>query len=170
MATFTHASRVDAPFENVWEFHSTGDGLVALTPGFANLRVEATRGPDGESDPDELVEGTEIDVSMRPFGVGPRQRWTSRIVERERGHEEGFFVDEMVEGPFAHWRHTHRFDAEGEGTLMQDRVEWALPGGAAGRLAAHLGIVGLEPAFRYRHRRARKLLETPADASASASQ
>jgi ligand-binding SRPBCC domain-containing protein len=159
MATFTHASRVAAPFEEVWAFHSTGDGLVELTPGFVNPRVEATRGPDGEPDPDELVQGAEIDVSMQPVGFGPRQRWTSRIVEREHGDGEGYFVDEMIDGPFAEWRHTHRFVADGDGTTMHDQVEWALPGGAAGRLAAHLGVVGLEPAFRYRHWRARKVLE-----------
>lgn len=159
MAVYTHSSHVDAPLDDVWAFHSSGDGLVELTPGFLDLRVEATRGPDGEPDPEVLTEGSEVDVSMKPVGVGPRQRWTSRIVERERVDDEAYFVDEMVDGPFARWRHTHRFVAAGAGTTMYDRVDWALPGGPVGGLASQFGLVGLEPMFRYRHRRARKLLE-----------
>jgi ligand-binding SRPBCC domain-containing protein len=159
MAVFTHSSYVDAPLDEVWAFHSSGDGLAELTPGFVSLRVEGSRGPDGEPDPEALEAGAEIDVSMKPLGVGPRTYWTSRIVERERDGDEAYFVDEMLVGPFARWRHTHRFEAEGEGTRMHDRVEWAFPGGRAGELAAHLGVVGLEPMFRFRHRRVRQLLE-----------
>jgi ligand-binding SRPBCC domain-containing protein len=159
VVVYTHASRVEASLDEVWQFHSTGEGLAALTPGFANLRIEATRGPDGKPDPDVLDAGAEIDVSMQPLGVGPRRHWTSRIVERARTDDEATFVDEMVEGPFARWRHTHRFVADGEGTQMYDRVEWALPGGPLGEFGAHLGAVGLEPTFRFRHRRARQLLE-----------
>ena len=159
MAVYTRESHVDAPLDAVWEFHSRAEGLEALTPGFVNLRIEATRGPDGEPDPDVLEAGAEVQTSVRPFGVGPRQRWTSYIVERERGDEEAYFVDRMVKGPFARWEHTHRFFVEGEGTRLHDRVDWALPGGRVGELAAHVGVVGLAPTFRYRHRRTRELLE-----------
>lgn len=158
MAVYTRDSRVDAPLDDVWQFHSGADGLEALTPGFMNIRIEATRGPDGAPDPNVLEAGSEVETSVRPFGVGPRQRWTSRIVERERADGEAHFVDEMVEGPFAQWRHTHRFRAEGDATVMYDHVDWALPGGPVGRLAAHFGVVGLAPMFRHRHGRARELL------------
>jgi len=47
MATFERELRVRAPFEDVWEFHSTIDGLQALTPRWANLRVEAVQYPEG---------------------------------------------------------------------------------------------------------------------------
>lgn len=159
MAVYTHDSRVRAPLSEVWAFHSRAEGLEALTPSFLHLRVEESRGPDGESDPEVFEEGTEISTSVQPFGVGPRQRWTSRIVEREAGEEVAYFVDRMVEGPFVRWEHAHRFVAEGEETRIHDRVDWVLPGGIAGRVAAHLGVLGLEPTFRYRHRRARALLE-----------
>jgi len=159
VAVYTRASHVDAPLADVWEFHSRAEGLAALTPGFANLRIEATRGPDGTPDPDVLDAGAEVEVSVRPFGVGPRQRWVSRIVDRGRADGRAYFVDRMVEGPLARWEHTHRFVAEGSGTRLVDRVDWAPPGGAAGELAARLGVVGLAPAFAYRHRRTRTLLE-----------
>jgi len=160
MAEYQRETRVRAPLEDVWAFHSTADGLVALTPDWMGLRVESIVGPDGERDPDVLEVGAEIRASVRPFGVGPRQRWTSRIVEREREDGVARFRDEMVDGPFARWVHTHSFyAAEGGETLARDRIEYELPGGAAGRAVSPLAVVGFEPMFRYRHRRTRELLE-----------
>ncbi len=43
-------------------------------------------------------------------------------------------VDGARKSPFRHWRHNHLFRAEGEGTVMTDRVEYALPFGVLGRL------------------------------------
>ncbi|MFB6129079.1 MAG: SRPBCC family protein [Halorhabdus sp.] len=163
MPTYERSVRVEAPFADVWNFHSTIDGLDALTPGWVNLRAESVRGPDGESDPDEMVVGTTATVSLRPFGVGPRQRATTRIVERERterdGRETGYFVDEMSGAPFERWRHTHRFEAVAGGTKITDHVEYRLAGGPLGRLAGPLAVVGFAPLFRYRHRRTKQLLE-----------
>jgi len=160
MATYQRETRVRAPLEDVWAFHSTVDGLVALTPDWMGMRVESIVGPDGERDPDILDTGAEIRASVRPFGVGSRQRWTSRIVERESGEGVARFRDEMIGGPFARWVHTHSFfAAEGGETLARDRIEYELPGGAAGRAVSPLAVVGFEPMFRYRHRRMRELLE-----------
>ncbi|MFC7070693.1 SRPBCC family protein [Halobaculum lipolyticum] len=160
MATYRRRVRVAAPFDEVWAFHSRIAGLEALTPGFMNLRVDRVVGPDGEEDPEVLEAGTEIEMSMRPFGVGPRQPWTSVIEERTAGDGEASFVDTMAEGPFPTWRHTHRFYAAGDdATVVDDRVEYELPGGSLGRAASPLGWVGFEPMFRYRHRETRKRLE-----------
>jgi ligand-binding SRPBCC domain-containing protein len=161
MATYKRSVRVDAPLSDVWDFHSTSDGLVALTPGWMNLEIEAERGPDGEPDPDVLETGAEIVSTVRPFGVGPRQRWVSEIVERERGDDYAMFRDEMLEGPFPHWVHTHSFYADGDATEVRDFVEYELPGGGIGRAASPLAWVGFEPMFRYRHRKTKSLLERP---------
>lgn len=163
MSTYERSVTVKAPFKDVWEFHSSIEGLDALTPGWVNLRAESVRGPDGEEDPDEMVVGTTATVSLRPFGVGPRQESTTRIVERERtdrdGRETGYFVDEMTGGLFENWRHTHRFEAVRGGTRITDHVNYRLAGGALGRLASPFAVVGFAPMFRYRHRRTKKLLE-----------
>jgi ligand-binding SRPBCC domain-containing protein len=157
MATYERTTRVDAPFESVWKFHSTVDGLVRLTPGFLNIRIEALRGPDGEPDPEVLVEGSEVHASVRPFGVGPRQEWLSRIVERHREGDRAWFRDEMVDGPFRRWVHTHEFVGVDGASLASDSVEYDLPR-PLGPLAP-LARLGLAPAFHYRHRRTRELLE-----------
>jgi ligand-binding SRPBCC domain-containing protein len=160
MPVFEREVRVSAPLEDVWEFHATADGLVALTPDWMHLRIEETRGPDGEPEPEELEPGAIVVSSIRPFGVAPEQRWVSEIVAREVGESEAMFRDVMVEGPFPEWEHTHRFHAAGDlATIVHDRVEYELPGGAFGRFAGPLGFVGMEPMFRFRHRRTKELLE-----------
>lgn len=158
MATYTREVRVDAPLSEVWDFHSRIEGLEALTPGWMNLRVESVRGPDGGADPDVLETGAEIEMSMRPFGVGPRQSWTSRIVDRKRDAGAAYFRDEMVGGPFERWVHTHSFYADRGGTLIRDSVDYQLPFGPLGDLAAPFSGVGFEPMFRYRHRKTKDLL------------
>lgn len=159
MAVYERESRVRAPLDAVWEFHATTDGLVALTPDWFGLRVEAVTGPDGEPNPSELVEGSTIELSVRSLGVGPRRRTTSVIERRRRDDGAALFRDRMADGPFEDWVHTHAFYADGDETIVRDRVEYRLPCGAAGRLAARSMVIGLAPAFRYRHRRTRELLE-----------
>lgn len=159
MPTYTRRSRIDAPLADVWAFHSRVGGLEALTPGFMNLEIEAVRGPDGSPDPELLMQGSEIDMSMRPFGIGPRQHWVSVITEREEGNGVAWFRDEMEDGPFPTWAHTHRFRADGDGTILEDVLEYQLPLGALGRAFGPLGAIGFGPLFRDRHRRTRKILE-----------
>ena len=127
MTDYRRQTLVRAPLSEVWRFHSSVDGLVALTPNWMNLRVETVLGPDGEPDPEVLGAGSEVHLSMRPLGVGPRQHWSSRILEREQRDGEAWFSDEMVEGPFPHWVHTHRFTADGDDTLVTDEVAYELP-------------------------------------------
>jgi len=159
MSVYERSVRVDAPLERVWEFHSKGSGLEALTPGWMNLVIEGSRGPDGEPDPEILEAGAVIVSSVRPFGVGPRQNWTSEIVAREEFEDHGMFRDVMTDGPFARWEHTHRFVAEGDATVVHDRVDYQLPGGPLGKAIGPLAYVGFEPMFRYRHKTTRELLE-----------
>jgi len=156
---FERSTRVRAPLEEVWQFHSRIQGLTALTPRFMNLRVESTYGPDGDPDPDVLEAGAEVNVSVRPFGVGPRQTWTSEIVERERGDGSAMFRDEMRGGFFEEWDHTHAFFADGDETICTDRVRYRLPPGELGARVSPLARIGLEPMFAFRHRKTREILE-----------
>ncbi|WP_247009013.1 SRPBCC family protein [Halorientalis litorea] len=159
MAVYERRTRVAAPFEDVWEFHSQISGLDALTPGWMNLEIESVTGPDGEADPEILEAGARAESSVRPFGVGPRQQWTSVITERESGDGTAMFRDTMEGGPFAEWEHTHSFYADGDGTVVHDHVEYQLPFGPLGRMLGPLAVVGLEPMFRFRHRKTKELLE-----------
>lgn len=157
MPTYQRHIWVDAPLEEVWEFHSRVEGLEALTPDWMNLNVEDVYGPDGERDPEILDTGAKIHMSLHPLGVGPRQTWVSRVTKREREENRAFFEDEMEDGPFPSWTHTHRFYAEDGGTVVWDTVEYELP--VVGGLLGPLGWVGFEPMFRERHKRTKEILE-----------
>ena len=77
-------------------------------------------------------------------------RWLTRIEEWEPGRR---FVGAQVRGPYALWRHTHRFEPDGDGTRVSDEVRYALPFGPLGELARR-GFVerDLERIFDHRLR------------------
>lgn len=158
MATYERATVVRAPLDAVWEFHVGVYGLEALTPDWLNLQVESTMRPADSQDTDGFAEGSEVRLSVQPFGVGPRRSWTSRIRNREEGDDEASFEDEMVRGPFPEWVHTHQFRTVEDGTEIRDVVRYELPPGRLGGWLSPVGVVGLAPMFRFRHRRARELL------------
>lgn len=139
-------------------FHSSVDGLIAVTPDWLGLRVESALGPDGEPEPDILVDGSEVTLSIRPLGIGPRTSWTSRITHRERAGDAAEFRDVMVHGPFHRWHHTHRFAAVTGGTRVTDRVEYELPLGPVRGLSG-LAWPGFATMFANRHRRMKRRLE-----------
>lgn len=153
MTRFRRETRIDAPLDEVWSFHSGIEALTAITPGWLGLRIESIDAPGGG---DELVEGTAIDLAMRPFGIGPAVRWRARITGRHRDENEAWFRDEQVDGPFERWVHTHQFRADDGATRLIDHVEFELS--RLGR-ASWLVKPGLAMAFRDRHRRTRRLLE-----------
>lgn len=159
MDTYARSVRVEAPLETVWDFHSTVDGLLALTPEWMHLEIESVHGPEGEPDPGVLEPGSIIVSSVQPFGIGSRQQWTSEIVSRDRGGGSASFQDTMTEGPFESWTHTHLFYSDGDETIIRDEIEYELPFGAVGRAVGPLAYVGFEPMFRHRHEQTKKLLE-----------
>ena len=74
--------------------------------------------------------GDEVTWEATHFGI--RQRLTSRITEFDPPHR---FIDEMVRGAFARFRHEHQFLAAEGGTEMVDIFDYTSPLGPLGRLA-----------------------------------
>lgn len=170
MPVYERSTVVDAPLAAVWAFHARIEGLLAVTPSWLRLRVERVDRPP-ETNGDELVAGTRIRLSVRPFGIGPRRHWTSVVRESDHRADAALLRDEMIEGPFPRWIHTHHFSSvTGPGnatedptdrtaTRVRDVIEYRLPGGRLGRALGPLARVGFGPMFRFRHRRTRRLLE-----------
>ncbi len=77
-----------------------------------------------------LGRGDEVTWEATHFGV--RQRLTSRITEFDPPNR---FVDEMVRGAFARFRHEHQFLSIPDGTDMVDIFDYTSPLGPLGRLA-----------------------------------
>jgi ligand-binding SRPBCC domain-containing protein len=71
------------------------------------------------------------DVTWKAWHFGIPFTMTSKITEYERPVR---FVDEQTRGPFASWRHEHRFEGRDGSTLMTDVVDYRSPLGPIGSL------------------------------------
>ena len=92
----------------------------------------------------------EIAIAGRTTGLinlGERTRWRAKHfgawweleIEITAMQYPVRFVDEMVDGIFAHMHHEHLFEAHGDsGTLMTDRFTFQAPLGILGRLAERM--------------------------------
>jgi ligand-binding SRPBCC domain-containing protein len=134
--------RIAAPPEDVFPFFQDAYNLEAITPPFLGFRVVTPR-------PVDMRVGALIEYRLRLHGVPVR--WRTRIEMFDPPHT---FVDVQLSGPYRLWHHTHVFEPDGRGgTLMRDRVRYALPLGPLGGVA-HLLFVrrDLRRIFEFRQR------------------
>jgi uncharacterized protein len=134
-----HETRVAAPVSEVFSFFSRPQNLGVMTPADMHFQIKG----------DSLVEvrpGVAIDYSLR---VGPLPlNWRTRI---EAWEPQRLFIDSQEHGPYRCWWHEHHFQPDGDATLMEDRVFFALPLGLIGNLAGHLLVThALRRIFRFR--------------------
>ena len=121
--------RIPAPPERVFPFFEDARNLEAITPPFLGFRVTTPA-------PIDMRPGARIEYRLKLHGVPVR--WRTRIEQFDPPH---MFVDLQTSGPYRLWHHTHVFEPDGRGgTLMRDRVRYALPFGPLGELA-HLAFV-----------------------------
>lgn len=110
------------PVDVVYAFFSRPENLQVITPPWLDFRMVQA--------PEALAAGSFIRYRLRWRGLPIR--WTTEITAWDPPHG---FVDRQVAGPYALWNHEHWFAPQDGGTLMRDRVNYALPLGWAGRLA-----------------------------------
>ena len=129
---------VDAPLAETFAFFSKAANLGLITPAAMKFSIHGKIPP--------MATGAEINYRVR---VGPLPvRWRTRIASWEPGRR---FVDLQEAGPYRLWWHEHTFHADGERTVMEDRVFYTPPLGIFGRLANRLFIAAtLRKIFRYR--------------------
>ncbi len=109
--------RLGAPLAEVFPFFADARNLEALTPPWLRFEILSPG-------PVDMRVGALIDYRLRVHGVP--LRWRSEITEWDPPH---LFVDEQRRGPYRRWRHTHRFAADGDGTRVDDEVDYAVLGG-----------------------------------------
>ena len=130
---------IAVPRQEVFDFFSDPANLARLTPPSLRFRIHGAA-------PRPLFEGARIEYRIRWLRLS--LAWVTRITRWSPPEE---FRDVQERGPYALWRHTHLFEAEGEATRIRDRVEYALPAGPLGRLAHALLVRRqLEHIFDYR--------------------
>jgi ligand-binding SRPBCC domain-containing protein len=138
--------RISRPLPEVFEFFARAGNLELITPPW--LRFEILE------EPDPVRTGSRIRYRLRLHGVP--LRWVSVIEEFE---PERSFVDRQIRGPYRLWHHRHEFAAYGDGTIIRDRVRYALPFGAAGALAHRLFVRrDLDRIFAFRRQAVAQLL------------
>ncbi len=153
--TLHRVQHVPVPLDRTFDFFSRPENLARITPPWLGFRMVS-----GDVD---MREGLRIEYRVKPLGLP--QKWISEITAYDPPHR---FVDEQVHGPYARWRHEHRFRAvgDGTGTEVTDTVTYALPLGPIGRLAHGLLVRRqLESIFEYRKNSLTGLLTGGEDSS-----
>jgi ligand-binding SRPBCC domain-containing protein len=131
-----------APIGRVFAFFADASNLETLTPSFLHFRLL--------SPGVEMRRGATIDYRLRLHGMP--FRWRSEITAWE---PESRFRDEQRRGPYRYWRHSHLFRTERDGTIVEDGVDYDVPGG----YVVHQLLVGpdLIRIFTYRQERLREI-------------
>ena len=137
---FRYRTRINAPAEEVFRWHTRPGALERLTPPWEPVEVIERTG--GINNGDRVV----LRIRLGPFS----QRWVAEHCDYVEGRQ---FRDIQREGPFARWEHTHRFEPNGPtACYLEDRIEYALPFGALGQWGGRTFVQRkLERMFHYRH-------------------
>lgn len=141
-----------APRVQVFRFFADPRNLERLTPPW--LRFEMITAPDTV-----IEQGTLLDYRLRLRGIP--LRWQSEIAVWEPPRR---FVDRQTRGPYSLWVHEHTFTERDNGTLVGDKVEYSVPGGAL--VQKFLVAPDLERIFQFRHRVLEELFHPKSQASA----
>lgn len=119
---------VGRPLPEVFAFFSDAGNLERITPAFLHFRILSPM-------PVAMAAGALIEYRIRLFGIP--FRWESIIEAWEPGVR---FVDVQRKGPYALWHHTHEFREVPGGTLVVDRVRYAMPMGFLGEIGHALFV------------------------------
>ncbi len=132
---------IPRPIDEVFAFFADAGNLAKLTPPWLGFRILTPQ-------PIPMKKGAEIRYRITVHGLPVS--WTTEI----RRWEPPFrFIDVQTSGPYHLWHHTHRFEAHGGKTRMQDVVRYRMPLGILGRLAHSILVKrDLERIFAYRLR------------------
>lgn len=126
-----------ASLERVFPFFESPSNLAMITPPSLGFRVI-------KPGPVAMREGRVIDYRIR-LGVLP-VRWRSLISTYDPPFS---FVDEQLQGPYAYWHHTNRFERFAQGTLLKDEVVYALPAGLPRLFEPMVHAVYVRPALEH---------------------
>jgi len=115
---FSSEQWLPATRDKVFPFFADAANLQEITPPWLDFRVATPQ-------PLAMRVGALIDYRLKVHGIP--LRWRSEITAWEPPHR---FVDEQQRGPYRLWIHEHLFEERDGGTLVVDRVRYAVPGGA----------------------------------------
>lgn len=142
------------PLDEVFAFFSDAHNLDVLTPPWLHFRTLTPH-------PIDLRLGALIEYRIRWRGIP--LFWRTEIAAWEPPRR---FIDRQLKGPYSQWIHEHTFESHNDGTLMRDRVDYAVPGWfLEPTLDRFVVRPDVERIFAYRKAKMRELF--PARATAS---
>lgn len=116
MRTLERESVIKAPIEQVFDFFSKAENLNIITPPQLKFDIITPL-------PIVIKEGTLIDYKIKISGLS--FKWRTKIAEWE---PHSRFVDIQLKGPYKMWVHEHTFTADGNKTIMKDKVNYISKG------------------------------------------
>lgn len=136
---FQREVRIARPAAEVFAWHERPGALERLTPPWQQVKL--VKASDGVTDGQRVV----LKSKMGPAWI----TWEVEHFDYVAGQQ---FCDRQIAGPFASWEHVHRFSDDGNGgCILSDEIEYTLPGGAVGAMAAGQVEARLDQMFAYRH-------------------
>ena len=148
MSEFKQTTYIDAPIEDVFEFHLSLENLLRISPEDANLQIFHA--------PEKMEQGARVGLFVK---IGPITTTMETVVEVLDPPNK--FVDKQVGGFFESWTHTHLFEKVTDTkTKLTDIIEYELPMGIFGKmLGGNIAHNKIESMFRHRAMMTKKLLE-----------
>ena len=108
MPAFRRVTRIDVGAALLEQWHLRAGAFRRLTPPWERLRIV--------EEPSEIADGARAVIEMR---TGPF--WTAWVAEHQDCRLGVGFSDVQVRGPFAYWKHVHRFrKAKGDASELSD--------------------------------------------------
>jgi uncharacterized protein (TIGR01777 family) len=140
MTTFRQSTKIAVEAAALERWHLESAAFRRLTPPWERLEVV--------EQPSEIRDGARVVVRMK-IGLF----WWTWVAEHQDCRPGVGFSDVQVQGPFADWKHVHRFCGEGHRVSeLSDEIAYRLPFGFAGNLLGAGLVKGkLERVFNYRH-------------------
>jgi len=145
---FVRTTPVQASAQALFDWHEAPGAFQRLTPPGEPVRVLKQEGG--------IRDGARVTVRVGPWPFS--LRWDLEHLDYRHGES---FTDQQVTGPFRSWRHVHRMVPTGpDSCVLEDRIEYALPFGILGDLAARLIVEPkLNRLFAFRHNATRRAFE-----------
>jgi uncharacterized protein len=112
---FSFKSHFPCSADELYAWHSRPGALERLIPPWEKTMVVSKAGG--------IAPGGRVEMRMH---VGPvPYRWQALHIDDNPGI---MFRDIQQKGPFSSWSHSHLFTDSGSGSLLEDRIEFRLPG------------------------------------------
>ncbi len=147
MKTYRHEFVLNAEIDRVWEFFTDPRHFELITPNNLKETLVSTTNP-------RLVAGTELRISTNLF---LRRTWTSRITTLT----PYTYVDEVRDGIFASWTHSHMFKiVDPHATLVTDEIVFECRYGPVGKILEHFIFKKLQFIFEQREEKTKLILES----------